>query len=126
MNFQNDVLRFMDDKNVPFTNNQGENDLRMTKVQQKISGCFRSEDGADIFCRNRDYLTTSRKMALAQLKGWSLCLEENYPALLMRMNAYCCFRLEIPRYARDDSIGVRKGIDDGLVSGELRHEKHRV
>ena len=43
--YQDDVLRFMDDKDVSFTNNQGENDLRMTKVQQKISGCFRSVDG---------------------------------------------------------------------------------
>lgn len=54
--YEQDVLRFMTEPVVPFTNNQGESDLRMTKVQQKISGCFRSKEGADIFCRVRSYL----------------------------------------------------------------------
>ncbi len=63
--YEDDVLRFLDDPAAPFTNNQGERDLRMTKVQQKISGCFRSWDGAEIFCRMRSFLSTAVKQGLA-------------------------------------------------------------
>jgi transposase len=59
--YQDAYLRFVTDFRVPFDNNLAERDLRMGKLQQKISGCFRTETGADAFCRIRGYISTLRK-----------------------------------------------------------------
>jgi transposase len=74
-----DVLRFLTDPDVPFSNNQAEQDARMMKVKQKISGGFRSEDGAATFVINRAVISTAKK------QGWNVlhALTQD-PAVLLR------------------------------------------
>ncbi len=76
---QEDALRFMKVTIVPFTNNLAERDIRMTKVHQKISGCFRSLQGAKIFCRIRSYLSTARKNSMTSVQALTLLFDGETP-----------------------------------------------
>jgi len=87
--FEQDVLRFMEVERVPFTNNQGENDLRMAKVQQKISGCFRSMEGAKIFCRVRSYLSTCRKQGMTATQALTLLFQGKNPGFMKSDQTSC-------------------------------------
>jgi transposase len=64
---QDEVLAFLDDLAIPFDNNQAERDLRGLKMQQKVSGCFRSDAGCEAFACLRGYLATLRKQGQALL-----------------------------------------------------------
>lgn len=82
----------MENTGVHFTNNPGENDIRMSKLQQKISDCFRSTEGAKIFCRVRGYLSTYRKQDVFASKALNLLLQGKF------FTAYCnpTYGLRVP------------------------------
>jgi len=73
----------MDVDAVPFTNNQAENDVRMTKVHQKILGCFRPFDGAKCFCLCRSYISTCRKQGISASNALRLLFDGDKPSFMM-------------------------------------------
>jgi len=82
--FEEETLRFMVVSYVLFTNNNGENAIRMTKVQQKISGCFRSMDGAKIFCRIRSYLLTAQKHDISPTEALQTLFQGKLPTAFFK------------------------------------------
>ena len=74
-----DVLRFLADLRVPFDNNQAERDIRMPKLKQKTSGCFRTVTGAESFCTIRAYLATLRKQGRDVFHALTLAFQGQAP-----------------------------------------------
>ena len=73
-NYEEDVLRFLHQSNAPFTNNQAERDIRMMKCKQKISGGFRSFEGAENFAVIRSFISTAKKQDLNVLDALTSAL----------------------------------------------------
>lgn len=75
--YQNDILRFMIDPNVPFDNNQAERDIRMSKLHQKISGGFRSDQGTVAFGNIRSYISSASKQGISMFKSIYAALSDH-------------------------------------------------
>jgi transposase len=80
--FQEETLRFIKYQIVPFTNNYAERIFRFLKVQQKISGCFRSLRGAEDFCLIKSYLSTALLQGLSMKQALMALFEEKKPSFL--------------------------------------------
>jgi transposase len=83
--YEDDTLRFMTAKNIPFTNNLAERDLRMAKVHDKVSGCFRDLEHAKAHCLIRSYISTSVKHGVDPYAALSLLFEGKQPDFMLEL-----------------------------------------
>lgn len=81
--YEDDTLRFMEEPLTPFTNNNGERSFRMSKVQQKISGCFRSMKGARDACTVRSYIVTCQKHNISATDALTMLFNRILPDFLL-------------------------------------------
>jgi transposase len=82
VNFKSGVLAFILDFSIPFGNNLAEQSIRMMKVKQKISGCFRSEQGAKDFADTRSYIATMQKQGYSIFQALENAISGNAIKLL--------------------------------------------
>ena len=76
------MLRFARDPDVPFTNNRAERDIRMAKVKQKVSGCFRTPRYAAAYCRISSYLQSMAQRDYNPLTAIEIALNGNAATMI--------------------------------------------
>jgi transposase len=116
--YEDEILRFMTDVNVPFTNNFGEFCIRMAKVHDKISGCFRSWRGSYMYCRIRGYILTCQRHGLEPMYALELLFSDRLPDFvdLNEIETIESDSQETRNEASSDDDDDDESTDDGLAA----------